>query len=122
MPDDSESGPLVVLWVVAAVMAVVFFGFEILALRTEPPAALLGLGGLCTGALLTTVVSWTRRRQRADRPVEVLAALEALAEQMRTYELGQERVAELEERLDFAERILSRAPDATPLDDGRVAP
>jgi hypothetical protein len=121
MADDSESASLMTLWVVTAVCAITFVGFEIAALDHEPVIALFGLGGVCVGGLIASVIHLSRRRRETRRPIEVLDAVEALAQQMRTYELGQERIAELEDRLDFAERLLSRGSEADRLDAQRIA-
>lgn len=107
MADDQAPGALTILWILGIVLTLVFLGFEVAALSEDPPAALFGLGGACIGALLTTLVSMTRSRRRAKRPLEALDAVESLAERMQAYELGQDRMAELEERLEFAERLLA---------------
>lgn len=118
MADDSESGSLTVLSIVAGVVSIAFVWFEIAALDSEPSATLFGLGGLCTGALIASVIHMTRQRWRACRPIEVLDAVDALAQRMGNYEAAQERVTEIEDRLDFAERLLAQDRSAEKLDVG----
>lgn len=115
MADDGAPAALTILWVLAIVLILIFLGFEVAALSEDPPAALFGLGGVCIGGLLVTLINLTRQRRRASQPVEALEAVDALVERMRTYELNQDRMAELEDRLDFAERLLA---ERRPLSSG----
>ncbi|HEX2219291.1 MAG TPA: hypothetical protein VHG35_10855 [Gemmatimonadales bacterium] len=77
------------------------------------------------GLLATTVILWPIMRafgRRLEGKGHVDAALRAEVEQLQ-HRLGEvdqlhNRVAELEERLDFAERMLARAPSATALPGG----
>lgn len=62
------------------------------------------LTGGITGAVWVAIVM-VRRQQRIDRR---RAGLDELGERMEDLEASQDRVAELEERLDFAERLLAQ--------------
>jgi cytochrome c-type biogenesis protein CcmH/NrfG len=68
------------------------------------------------GVLLLPVMrAWARRLERGAVPVEALDELEHLRERVAELEPLAQRVAELEERLDFAERLLTRpAPESLP--------
>jgi hypothetical protein len=77
------------------------------------------------GLLATTVILWPIMRafgRRLEGKGHLDAALRAEVEQLqqRLGEVDQlhHRVAELEERLDFAERMLARAPSASVLPGG----
>jgi len=77
---------------------------------------LIPLGGMATGALFMVgiyrlVSRWLELRHRRDLPAGVEDELEALRGQMAELSGLPHRVAELEERLDFAERLLARARD-----------
>lgn len=116
MADESEGGALTILWGVTVVVMAVFMIFMAIAMSEEPPAALFGLGGLFAGALLATTYQMSRNRKRRPPPPE---AVNALMDRMQMLEQEQQRMAELEERVDFAERLLARAQDAALLPDMR---
>lgn len=103
MSERPDSGALTVLWVVAVAAATTFLGFTAYALSREPGIAAYGVGGLCTGALLASLISMSRRRGGSREPTTG----EVLADRMQALELDRERMLELEERLDFAERLLA---------------
>lgn len=103
--DDRRA--MTVLWIVTALSTLLFGGFVAVAIVEEPLAALFGLAGLLVGALLAACISITRRRgesvsAREDR------MLEAMAERLESLEGERGRVMELEERIDFAERLLAK--------------
>ena len=65
--------------------------------------------GLITGAVWTAIVLVSRQRTLADQQrimIEDVARRSVLLDQM------EQRLAEVEERLDFAERLLPREPGA----------
>jgi len=73
------------------------------------------LGAVPAASLL--LLSWRRRRglsERASEPSGEAAAYQVYELEQRIAELeaAQQRVLELEERLDFAERLLTRSPEA----------
>lgn len=72
------------------------------------------LTGGITGAVWVAIVM-VRRQQRIDGR---RAGLDELGERMEELEASQDRVAELEARLDFAERLLAqhRAEAAKPIE------
>lgn len=117
MADESEGGALTILWGVTVVVMVVFMIFMAIAMSEEPPAALFGLGGLFAGALLATTYQMSRNQKRRSSPPP--EAVNALMDRMQILEQEQQRMAELEERVDFAERLLARAQDAALLPDMR---
>ena len=74
---------------------------------------LIPLGGMAIGALFMVgvyrlAVRWMDRRHGTPLPQGTGAEIEDLRRQVATLEELPERVAELEERLDFAERLLAR--------------
>jgi hypothetical protein len=75
----------------------------------------LAIGGTCVGALTLLhplVQAWARRIEAAGASRDVLARLDALERRgLDTGEadLTRQRLAELEDRLDFAERLLGQA-------------
>ena len=74
-------------------------------------------------ALLATVVvlvwplvrAFARRLDTGGHRTELLAELEGLRSRVDQLEAGQAQMAELEERLDFAERLLAQAKEANRL-------
>ena len=79
---------------------------------------LVPLGGMAVGALFMVgvyrlVVRWIDRRHGTPLPEGTREELEELRRQVAAVEELPERVSELEERLDFAERLLAqqREPD-----------
>jgi len=75
---------------------------------------LIPLGGMATGALFLVgvyklVSRWIDSRQRRDLPAGVEDELVELRAQVAELDGLPHRVAELEERLDFAERLLAQA-------------
>lgn len=103
--DDRRT--MVALWIVTALATFLFGGFIVFAIVEEPFAALFGLAGLLVGALIVGCITLTRRRSDpgAGRQERVL---EAVAERLESLESERGRVMELEERIDFAERLLAR--------------
>lgn len=74
---------------------------------------LIPLGGMAVGALFMVgvyrlLVRWMDRRHATPLPEGTRQELEDLRRQVTALEELPERVAELEERLDFAERIVAR--------------
>jgi hypothetical protein len=108
MADDRDTGALTLLTVVSVIAAgallVTMFG---LAPNTDGASVVFGLGGLCVGILIAA--TWQMHRQR--RRTELPQRLSTLVERLEGLEVDQQRMAELEERVDFAERLLARAQD-----------
>ena len=74
---------------------------------------LIPLAGMAVGALFMVgvyrlAVRWMDRRHGTPLPEGTREELEDLRRQVATLEELPERVAELEERLDFAERMLAQ--------------
>ena len=103
--DDRRA--MTVLWIVTALFTLLFGGFVAVAIVEEPLAALFGLAGLLVGALLAACITITRRRGEVV-PAREERLLEAMAERLDSLEVERGRVMELEERIDFAERLLAK--------------
>ena len=121
--DDRRA--MAALWIVTAFFTLVFAGFVVMAIVEEPFAALYGLAGLLVGGLLAACISITLGRgdsapARQERLLEALAerleSLEALAERLESLEAERGRVMELEDRVDFAERLLAKERSAHQLE------
>lgn len=113
MADDGDPGALTLLWTVSLCILVVFVIVSLAAIDgTDGGSIGFGLGGLFVGALLATV--WQMRKQRRPRrPAQ--SEVTMLMDRMQLLEQEQQRMAELEERVDFAERMLARAQDEAAL-------
>ena len=76
-------------------------------------ALLLGVGLILTALVWPLIKAIARRIEGGAATVEVQAELESLRERVRQLEEMPSRVLELEERLDFTERIVAkgREPD-----------
>jgi hypothetical protein len=75
---------------------------------------LIPLAGMATGALFLVgiyklLARWMDLRHRRDLPAGLEEELEELRGQVATLGDLPQRVAEVEERLDFAERLLAKA-------------
>lgn len=94
-----------------------------LMLQTPPPipsvpmepqtVALLIVIAIVAGLLILWPIARTIGRRLEGRPIsegDVREELDDLRARLAQLEAGQGRVAELEERLDFAERLLAREP------------
>lgn len=103
--DDKRA--MVALWIVTGVLTLIFGGFLFVSIIEEPIGALMGIGGLLMGALLATCINLTRRSSDRTTPSRD-RVLEGMAERLESLELERSRVMELEERIDFAERLLAR--------------
>ncbi|HET8634874.1 MAG TPA: hypothetical protein VFL88_12070 [Gemmatimonadales bacterium] len=109
MAEDGDRGALTLLTIVTIIAAAALLvGTFALARESNGLSLFIGLGGLCVGILVAA--TWQMHRQR--RQVEKSDALLTLVERLQALEGEQERVAELEERVDFAERMLAK-PDAS---------
>ncbi len=67
------------------------------------------------------LLAWRRTRALAAEETVALPAerVEELDDRIAELEAGQQRILELEERLDFAERLLTRVREAEKLEEGR---
>jgi len=74
---------------------------------------LLGIGLILAGLLAPLIRAFARRIEGAAASAEIQAEVEALRERVRLLEEMPPRMAELEERVDFTERIVAqgREPD-----------
>jgi hypothetical protein len=117
MAEESDRSALTLLWSVSICILVVFVFVSFVAVDgTDGGSVGFGLGGLFVGALLATV--WQMRKQRRPPP-SGQSELTMLMDRMQMLEQDQQRVAELEERVDFAERMLARAQDDALLPNAR---
>jgi hypothetical protein len=80
--------------------------------------ALVGIPVGAYAALVATRAIWIKGEPRLADP-EIRAQIEGLESRVQQLELERDRMLELEERVDFAERVLSRRPDSAQLPDGR---
>jgi hypothetical protein len=101
----------VVTVIAAGALLVTMFG---LAPNTDGASLVFGLGGLCVGILLAATWQMYRLRRR----VEQADGLTTLVERLQALELEQQRVAELEDRVDFAERMLANARESERVREG----
>lgn len=109
MADETDPGALTLLWTVSICILVVFVFVSFVAVDgTDGGSVGFGLGGIFVGALLATV--WQMRKQRRPRKAAA-SELTMLLDRMQILEQDQQRMAELEERVDFAERLLARAQE-----------
>lgn len=117
MAEDDDHGAMTLLWVVSLCVTAGFVILNMIALNeTDGMVAAFGFGGLIVGALLATTYHMWRKRRPQDAPADRLGTL---LDRMQVLEQEQQRMAELEERVDFAERMLARAQDEALLPPGR---
>jgi len=70
--------------------------------------------GLAAYTVIRYVNARFRRMERREPGAEVLAELDDLRARVHELEGDRARVSELEERVDFAERILAKVPEQLP--------
>lgn len=117
MAKDGDGSALTILWIVSLICtAGLLIAMVAAGGSNEEFAALLGGVGFAVGALLATTYQMSRHRKRALPPSE---AVNALMDRMQMLEQEQQRMGDLEERVDFAERMLARAQDEALLPPGR---
>lgn len=86
---------------------------------TAGPTTDVMVGGTLVASVL--VLSWRRKRalrEREREPEVPLGRLEELEDRVMELEAVHQRLLDVEERLDFTERLLARSRDAMPLQPG----
>ena len=78
-------------------------------------ALCVGLVKIFNGPLARALADRLRGRRAPEADSALLADVDALGERVRQLEQAQSRMAELEERMDFAERILAQPSQAVRL-------
>lgn len=73
---------------------------------------LLVLGAIVVVILWPLIRAWARRIEQGGVAAETEAELEALRERVRVLEEMQPRMMELEDRVEFAERVLVRGQES----------
>jgi hypothetical protein len=75
-------------------------------------ALLLVLGAIVVVVLWPLIRAWARRIEQGGVAAETEAELETLRERVRVLEEMQPRMMELEDRVEFAERVLVRGQES----------
>jgi uncharacterized protein HemX len=75
-------------------------------------ALLLVLGAIVVVILWPLIRAWARRIEQGGVAAETEAELETLRERVRVLEEMQPRMTELEDRVEFAERVLVRGQES----------
>ncbi len=99
------------LFVHLVVTACIFFAMAVSGAEEE-------LFGVVAVSLIVLAIRRRQALRRGIEPAEADARIEFLEQRVAELEAGHERMMELEERLDFAERLLTREPDARKLGQG----
>ena len=68
------------------------------------------------------VIAWSRRLGGTSVPADVVRELDDLRERVAELEGSGTRLQELEERVDFAERMLAQRQEPLPLPSNRTPP
>jgi hypothetical protein len=92
---------------------------------TDQEIVVVALAVLGTGSVLLwpLIRALARRLESGGRNAQFQGEVDALRDRLQQLEQSQTRVAELEERVDFAERLLAhgREPDQLGAEEGRRA-
>ena len=92
---------------------------------TDQEIVVVALAVLGTGSVLLwpLIRALARRLEGGGRNAQFQGEVDALRDRLQQLEQSQERVVELEERVDFAERLLAhgREPDRLGAEEGRRA-
>ena len=78
----------------------------------------IGGVGVMTYGGVALITAWLKRMDRRDGNPELQGEIEELRARVSDLEHGQERLAEMEERLDFAERLLAQRRERANLPGG----
>jgi hypothetical protein len=76
---------------------------------------ILGLGSIAAWLVRPLFLSFGRRLEGRGSDPAVLAEVEELRRQVQELQAGQQRLLEIEDRLDFAERMLAQGREAPAL-------
>jgi Tfp pilus assembly protein PilO len=88
---------------------------------TDPGVAIIGIVGLIAGTLILwpLVRAIARRIEHGTGEAHLRGEMEAMRARLAEMDAVQHRVAELEERVDFAERLLAQRAEAPRLERER---
>ena len=100
------------LFIHLAVTACIFFAMAASGANEEL------FGVLAVSLIVLAIRRRVALRRSAVEPGDSDARFDYLEHRLAELEAGQERMMELEERLDFAERLLAQAPEARKLGQG----
>ena len=123
MSDSSDRSAARVLVGITGVLSLAFIFFLLIALDEEPAIALGLAVSAGFGAIAASTFWVTRRNKRLGNPADTPpGGVRALADRLEQLEYDRDVVAQLEERLEFAERLLAEQrnpaqlprPEATP--------
>jgi hypothetical protein len=123
MIEPSDRAAVRALIAITGVLALIFSGFMLIALNEEPGIAVGLAGGAVFGAIAASTFWIARSRRRMfgseDTPS---SGFRALASRLAQLEDERDIVTQLEERVDFAERLLAeqRKPGPAPLPGQRM--
>lgn len=123
MSDSNDRSAVRVLTVITGLMTLIFGGFVISALNFEPAVALAMVGSAVFGAIATSTYWLSRRSRRPGSPADTPSSgVRALADRLEQLEYDRDVVSQLEERLEFAERLLAEQRNPAALGRPEVTP
>lgn len=119
MSDSADRTATRMLMVVTGLMGLGFVGFLVSALNWQPSVALAMLGSATFGAIAASTFWVSRAGGRRQMSEATPTGVRALAEQI---EYDRDVVSQLEERLEFAERLLAEQRNPQALGRPEVTP
>lgn len=123
MSDSSDPSAARVLVGITGVLSLAFIFFLLIALDEDPAIALAMAAGAGFGAIVASTFWVTRRNKRQGSPADTPSSgVRALADRLEQLEYDRDVVSQLEERLEFAERLLAEQRNPAALGRPEVTP
>lgn len=123
MSDSNDRSAVRVLIGVTGVLSLAFIFFMLVALDEEPAIALGMAAAAAFGAIAASTFWVTRRNKRQGNTADTPSSgVRALADRLEQLEYDRDVVSQLEERLEFAERLLAEQRNPAALGRPEVTP
>lgn len=107
MSESGDRTAVRMLLIITGLMGLGFAFFLVSALNWEPSVALAMLGSATFGAIAASTWWLARGGRRPSSPSTPSSGVGALVDRLEQLEYDHDLVAQLEERVDFAERLLA---------------
>lgn len=122
MSDPVDRSAIRLLMVITGLLGLGFVALLVSALNWEPPVALAMMGSAIFGALAASTWWLARGGSRSTTLGTPSSGVRALVDRLEQLEYDRDVIAQLEERLEFTERLLAAQrnpaaiarPEATP--------
>lgn len=122
MSESSDRSAVRALVAITGVISLVFAGFMLIALDEEPAIALTMAVSAVFGAIAASTFWISRGGRGRSVSEQTSTGVRAIADRLEQLEYDRDVVAQLEERLEFAERLLAEQRNPAALGRPEVTP